>query len=84
MIGNLWEALTKRIGDEPVRTMGVVQSGIALGVGFGVDLSPEQFGLLVSFVAAVLSWLVRKTVTPVANPSLPPPAVLPGFEPPPE
>ena len=75
-------AISKRVGEEPVRTMGVIQSGVALGVGFGLELSPEQFGLVMSFLAALLSWLVRKTVTPVAAPNLPPPTPLPGFEPP--
>ena len=78
----LWRAVTKRVADEPARTMGVIQAGIALAVGFGLDWTGEQVALVTAFSGALLSWLVRRAVTPVANPRLPAPDVLPGYEPP--
>ena len=49
---------------EPVLTLAVVQSGIAMLVGFGLSWSGEQVGLVVGFSAAVLGWIARSQVTP--------------------
>jgi hypothetical protein len=56
--------------DEPVLTLAVVQSGVACGVGFGLNWSGEQVALFVTFMAAILGWVARSEVTPnvkVAN-----------------
>jgi hypothetical protein len=50
--------------EEPVLTLAVVQSGIAMLVGFGLAWSGEQVGLVVGFSAAVLGWIARSQVTP--------------------
>ena len=50
---------------------GLVQTGIALGVSFGLHMSPEQVGAIVAFTAALLAFLTRSSVTP--NSKLPPP-----------
>jgi hypothetical protein len=49
---------------EPAMFLGVIQAGLALAIGFGLHLSPEQFGLLMAFSAAVLAWITRSQVTP--------------------
>jgi hypothetical protein len=50
--------------EEPVLTLAVVQSGIAMLVGFGLAWTGEQVGLVVGFSAAVLGWIARSQVTP--------------------
>lgn len=49
---------------EPVLTLAVVQAGIAMAVGFGLEWSGEQVALTVSFFAALLGWVARTQVTP--------------------
>jgi len=56
------------IKSEPVLFQGVVQAALALGVAFGLNLSPEATGALLAFSAAVLSFATRTHVTPLANP----------------
>jgi hypothetical protein len=48
----------------PVLTLAVVQSGVAMLVGFGLAWSGEQVGLVVGFSAAVLGWIARSQVIP--------------------
>ena len=58
----------KRLYDfEPVYFLAAVNSILALAVGFGSDVTPEQVGLINAAVAAVLAFLVRRKVTPVAE-----------------
>lgn len=59
---NLW-------GREPALILGLVQSGIALAVGFGLNLDGQQVAAILAFTAALLSVIVRQRVT--ANASLP-------------
>lgn len=59
--------MVERIQQEPALTLGVVQALIALAVGFGLDITPEQVGLIVAATAAVLSWITRSNVTPVGK-----------------
>ncbi len=64
------------MGREPVTIVNgivaVIEAAIALGVAFGLDLTKEQVGAIMAFVAAVgglISILiVRPRVTPVADP----------------
>lgn len=53
---------------EPALILAAVQAAIALAIGFGVDISPEQFGLIMAFCAAVLGLIVRQRVSPVDEP----------------
>jgi hypothetical protein len=55
------------LGREPALIIGAVNALIALGVGFGLDVTPEQVGLLNAAVAAVLAVLVRHHVTPAST-----------------
>lgn len=54
---NLW-------GREPVLVLAVVQAALALVVSFGFDLSGEQTGAIMAFIAAALGLIVRRRVTP--------------------
>ncbi len=53
------------LGREPVMFMALIQAGIALAVGFGLPVTPEQTGLILAFAAAVLGFIARQSVTPV-------------------
>ncbi len=54
------------IGREPVLVYMIVQAGITLAVTFGLRLTPEQTGAILTFTLAVLSFLVRRKVSPDA------------------
>ena len=64
------ETKTSLLGREPVMYMALVQAGLALVVGFGLELSTEQIGLILGFSAAVLGFIARQQVTPVEAPKL--------------
>jgi hypothetical protein len=58
----------KIFGREPALWMGGIQALIALLVGFNIlDWSTDQQSVVVAFVAAFLSVIVRQSVTPVAK-----------------
>lgn len=67
VLGAVWQ----RILEEPVYTQVLVVSSIALGTAFGLGWNGVQVGAVTALSAAFLSWLTRKTVTPIANPTLP-------------
>ena len=50
---------------EPVLSLGLVQTGVALVCAFGLDLTGEQVGAIAAFSAAGLSLIARQKVTPV-------------------
>jgi hypothetical protein len=52
-------------GREPAAILGALNAVVALGVGFGLDVTPEQLGLISAALAAVLALVVRSQVTPV-------------------
>ena len=47
---------------------GIVQSALSLAVAFGTNLSPDKIGAILALSAAILSFVTRSQVTPVANP----------------
>jgi len=47
--------------------MAALQSLLALAVGFGLDITPEQIGLILAAVAGVVGLIVRSQVSPVAG-----------------
>lgn len=57
-MGKIW-------GREPALIIGLVQAGLALGMGFGLALTTTQIALLLAFTAAALSVVTRSQVTPV-------------------
>lgn len=52
---------------EPVLIIGAVNAIIAVAVGFGLKVSPEQVGLINAAVTAVLAILTRSQVSPVTK-----------------
>lgn len=51
---------------EPVAVAAVVQTGLALAVGFGAHISAPQTALILAFTSAVLGLITRSLVTPTA------------------
>lgn len=52
------------LGREPVLIYAVVQGALTLLVTFGLQLTIEQIGALLTFSLAILSFIVRAKVTP--------------------
>lgn len=55
-----------RIRQEPALVIGIVGALIALGVSFGLELSPEQIGSVMAVVSAGLAFVTRSQVSPVS------------------
>lgn len=71
---------------EPVAIMFVIQTGLALAMGFGLDWTSEQMALVLTFSGAVLGLLTRQVVTPfvpVGTTPLARPVETPNVVPPP-
>jgi hypothetical protein len=56
-------------GREPALWLAVIQAALAMMIGFGLNLSNEQFALLMGLVGAVAGLVVRSRVTPVTTTS---------------
>ncbi len=54
-------------GREPVTILAAVNAALALGVGFGLDVTGEQQALIATAVSAVIALIARKAVTPNAT-----------------
>ena len=52
---------------EPTLVLAVVQAALALGIGFGLRVTPEQMALVMAFTAAVLGLITRSQVSPARN-----------------
>ena len=52
-------------GREPALVLGAVNAILALAVGFGLNVTSEQVGLINAAVAAILSVIVRQRVSPI-------------------
>ena len=52
-------------GREPALFLGMIAAILAVAMGFGLDISAEQLGLIMAGVVAVVSFCVRQSVTPV-------------------
>ena len=52
------------LGREPVLVYTIVQGALTLAVTFGLHLTVEQIGAILTFSLAVLSFIVRAKVTP--------------------
>lgn len=51
-------------GREPALILGFVGALIALGVGFGLNVTGEQTALILAFTSAVLGLITRSLVSP--------------------
>lgn len=49
---------------EPAIILGLVGALIALGVGFGLPVTPAQVGLIMAAVSAILAFVMRTQVVP--------------------
>lgn len=56
-LGNLW-------GREPAMVLALVQAVIVLAVSFGLRLTPEQTGGILTLTAIVLGLITRSQVSP--------------------
>lgn len=54
-------------GREPALILGLVGAVIALAVGFGLNVTPEQTGLILAATSAVLAVVTRQLVSPTAT-----------------
>jgi len=68
---DIWAGIWSRITGEPVLTLAIVQMALALAVSFGLGWTGEQVGAVVAFTAAMLGWVARRQVTPIAAPAIP-------------
>jgi hypothetical protein len=59
------------LGREPALILAALQAALALAIGFGLHISPEQTALIMAFAAAIAGLIVRSSVTPTASPTLP-------------
>ncbi len=48
---------------EPAMILAVLNAGLALGMGFGLKVSPHQLALISAFVSSVLGLITRSQVT---------------------
>ena len=55
----------KFIQAEPALFLGMIEALLALALGFGLDLTPEQFALIIAALTAVLAFVTRQRVTPI-------------------
>lgn len=51
-------------GREPALILNLVGALIALAVGFGLNVTPEQVGLILAATTSVLGFAIRSQVTP--------------------
>lgn len=58
----------QRILEEPVFAQALIVAAIAMGTAFGLGWTGAQVGAVTAFSAAVLGFLTRKSVTPLAAP----------------
>lgn len=52
-------------GREPALWIAAIGAVISVAIGFGANISTEQFGLIMAAIAAVLGLITRSQVTPV-------------------
>jgi hypothetical protein len=50
---------------EPALILAAVQACLAVAIGFGLNVSPEQLALILAATAAVLGLITRSKVEPV-------------------
>ena len=50
---------------EPALIFGAINAILAVAVGFGLKVTPEQAGLINAAVAAIAAVIIRQHVTPV-------------------
>lgn len=61
------KAIWERVLNEPIMVLAVLEAGLALAIGFGLNWTGEQVALVVAFSAALLGVVARSQVTPTRN-----------------
>jgi hypothetical protein len=64
-------AISLRVREEPVLTVGLFRAAVTMLVTFGLGWTGEQVALMVAFIEAVTAWVARRQVTPTTSPQLP-------------
>jgi hypothetical protein len=59
--------MSKFWGQNPVKILTAVQAALALGMGFGLHITIQQFGLIMAFTATMLGLFTDTQVTPMAT-----------------
>ncbi len=59
--------LSTLYGRRPVVVLALVQATLALGIGFGVPVTPAQFALLMTFSGTLFAFLAETQVVPMAT-----------------
>jgi len=57
---------------EPVLFMTLIQATLGMLLAFGVTLTPQQIGAIMTFAAAVIGFIIRSQVTPTSGATAPP------------
>jgi hypothetical protein len=57
----------QKIMHEPVAFQALLQALIAAGVAFGLKLTSQEMGAILAATAAMLAFLTRQAVTPIAK-----------------
>ena len=52
---------------EPALILAFIQAALAVAIGFGLDVSPEQLALILAATAALLGLITRQSVTPTSQ-----------------
>lgn len=58
---------TNIFGREPALVVAAIGALVSVAVGFGLELTAEQVGLVMAAVSAVVGLVVRSQVSPVNN-----------------
>ena len=66
----MWDTAWRAIQRRPVRVQAVIQSMVALAIGFGLDWSTEQMGLVLVCSASVLALITETQTAPMADPTI--------------
>lgn len=56
-----------KLNTEPVALVAALEALLALAIGFGLDVTPEQMALILAATTAVLALFVRSKVTPTVK-----------------
>lgn len=59
-MGKVW-------GREPALFLTAVHALLAVAIGFGFDITTEQFALIETAIAAVVGFVIRSQVTPTGD-----------------
>lgn len=56
-----------KFATEPALWLGLLSALLAVGIGFGLNLSTEQVGLIMAAASALVAVITRSVVSPTAG-----------------